>query len=700
MSSVRRLLSALIVVPVMVMGFMPMASEPAEAAGPDDPAPVVDGPALDPDESFVDDTRLVLIPAEGVSQAEIAAKVAEVTGATDLGEADLDAGGELDTAMALTTTDPETSELLAQELAASGLVEAVEYGWQPVTMYHSSPNDPAYLAGDQWALGPFPGGNFSSVWSRLSNAKLPGSAPIADIDTGFQMNHPDAHCGNIKAGHNYGDGGTNVNPTNMGSDGVTYHGTATAGVMAACTDNAIDVAGAGWDQVVWVYKVSNAATGQMTDAALVNAIYGATNDGARVINLSLGFIGSTMPSDLKAAVDYAIAAKVVVVASAGNYGDQSIGGVYNPVVWPAAYTPVISVAALTSTGQVASFSTRNSGVDIAAPGQGIAVLTKDAWTYEAGTSFSSPLVATAAAMLLRFQPNLTPAQVTKALKATARNIGAPASAAGAGALDVLAALDYQHELPAYKPIMKQILLSPSLAGSRFGDVITIRASDGALLRYPSSSNGKLGAAMRIGTGFQNMTMYAPGDWNRDGHNDLIGIDSSGNMFLYAGTGRGYIQAGKKIGHGWSNFTVIPAGDLNRDGNPDLVAINKKTGFLFLYAGNGKGGFKSPYPKIGHGWKSMQVFAAGDLNRDGKNDLLAVSSKGQLLFYPGRGDGTVRAGGQIGHGWTNNYLAAGADLNGDRIADIVGRNNKTGQLNFYRGKGGGTFNKPVQIGSGF
>jgi len=683
----------------MVIGFMPMASEPAEAAGPDDPVIAVDGPALDPDETFVDETRLVLIPAEGVSTEEIAAKVAEVTGTTDLGEADLDAGGELDTVMALTTTDPETSEALAQELAASGLVEAVEYGWQPVPMYHSSPDDPAYLAGDQWALGPFPGGNFSAVWARLSNAKLPGSAPIADIDTGFQMNHPDAQCGNIKAGHNYGDGGTNVNPTNMGSDDVTYHGTATAGVMGACTDNAIDVAGAGWDQVVWVYKVSNAATGQMTDAALVNAIYGATNDGARVINLSLGFIGSAMPSDLKAAVDYAIAAKVVVVASAGNYGNQSVSGVYNPVVWPAAYTPVISVAALTNTGQVASFSTHNSGVDIAAPGQGIAVLTKNAWTYEAGTSFSSPLVATAAAMLLRFQPNLTPAQVTKALTATARDI-APTGKdnfTGAGALDVLAALDYQHDLPPYQPKMKQILVSPSLSGSRYGDVVAVRASDGALLRYPSSASGKLSAGILIGTGFRDMTMYAPGDWNGDGRNDLIGINTAGQMYLYAGTGRGYIKPGVQIGRGLSPYMVIPAGDLTGDRVPDLVAIKKTSGFMYLYANNGKGGFKSPYPQIGHGWRNMTVFAAGDLNRDGKNDLIAINTAGQLFYYPGRGDGTVKTAGQIGRGWKGNYLAAGADLNGDRIADIVGRNNTTGQLNLYRGKGDGTFAAPVPIG---
>jgi len=732
----KRLFSAFVIVPVVMVGFMPLSGEPADAAGVERHRPPHDGPALDPKANNVDGNRLVLIPADGVSQEDIAQKLAEVTASDNLGEADLDGGGSFDTAMAVTTTDLETSQALAQELAAAGLVEAVEYGWKPVPMYSANPNDPVFRAAGQWALGGYPGAGFSTAWPRLSQAGPPGLAPIADLDTGFQMNHPD-RCANIVAGYNYGDDNADVNPTDMGTTATTYHGTATAGVMGACTNNGTDLAGAGWDHQVRIYKISNADTKEMTDTALVNAIYGAVDDGSRVINLSLGFAGSAMPSDLKAAVDYAIAKKVVVVAAAGNYGSTSLEGQLNPVVYPAAYGPVISVAATTSAGTVATFSTHNSGVDLAAPGVGIAVLNKTSWSYQDGTSFSSPLVAAAAALLLRYEPGLTPAQVAKALTASARNVGAPGkdNYTGAGLLDVMAALKYQGDIPkstppakpttppkpsptpppvkkvipakpakrapaVRQPVMQQILLSPSLTGSRYGDVVAVRARDGALMAYPGRAGGKIGAGRRLGTGFQGITLYAPGDWNGDGHNDLLGTDTKGNLYLYAGTGRGYIKPGKKIGHGWSNFTVIPAGDLTGDKNPDLLAIHKKTGFLYLYAGNGKGGFKSPYPKIGHGWKNMQVYAAGDLNRDGKNDLLAVNGKGQLFLYFGNGNGTVRSGGQIGHGWKGNYLAAGTDLNGDRVADIVGRNNKTGRLSFYRGTGGGKFAKAVQIGSGW
>ncbi|MCL1897807.1 MAG: VCBS repeat-containing protein [Micrococcales bacterium] len=125
----------------------------------------------------------------------------------------------------------------------------------------------------------------------------------------------------------------------------------------------------------------------------------------------------------------------------------------------------------------------------------------------------------------------------------------------------------------------------------------------------------------------------------------------------------------------------------------------RTGELFLYAGDGRGGFKYPYPKVGYGWQGYDLYAAGDVTRDGKADILSIDSKGDLYLYAGRGDGTFAKKVQTGNGWKGYDLAAGADLDGDRIADIVGRDG-SGNLYFYKGNGDGSFAKKRLIATGW
>ena len=244
------------------------------------------------------------------------------------------------------------------------------------------------------------------------------------------------------------------------------------------------------------------------------------------------------------------------------------------------------------------------------------------------------------------------------------------------------------------PKMAQIVLSPGLAGGARGDVLAVDAA-GKLLRYPFVAGDKLGAVQSLGSGWAKTRLFAPGDWNRDGKTDLVGITSAGKMMLFKGNGKGGIGAGVEIGHGWNKYNVIPSSDLTGDGINDMLAINQQTGALLLYAGDGKGGFKPGYTQVGHGWKTMQLFPAGDLNGDKKADILGIKADGTLLFYAGRGTGFFKPGVQVGHGWKGMTLAAGADLNGDKKADIVGRT-KDNRLLYYQGVGIGTFAKSKQI----
>ncbi|MDR1824507.1 MAG: S8 family serine peptidase [Bifidobacteriaceae bacterium] len=677
--------------------------EPVQGPGTEAGATEPLGPALDPDDEGVDAERLVVVPAVEVSEDQVEDQVAAAlagTGETATVTITPVPDGEVPL-VEIDASSPEAAEVVAAALAESPLYEALDYGFTPVPLYHSSPNDPAFQKAQQWALGGFPGAGFDGVWTDLGSAKSASSAPVADIDSGFLMSHADA-CSNIIGKYDYGDGDSDVNPTSMGSDADTYHGTATAGVIGACTDNGWAVSGAAWDQHVYVYKISSSYVGAMTDAAMINAIRGATDDGARVINLSVGFVGTAMPSTLKDAIDYAISKGVIVVASAGNYGSATVNNVTNPLVFPAAYDPVISVAATDINAKQASFSTYNSQVDIAAPGASIIVLNAGGYGIEDGTSFAAPHVAAAVGLLLRFNPDLQQAEVKQLLRQSAHDVG-PAGRdiyTGYGVLDVVKLLKLAKEIPASTTAdtidytMEQIVLSPDMDGDGRGEVIAV-TWEGDLRSYPVNADGTLGSYRTLGQSFGSVFIYAPGDWNGDGRADLLARDAQGVLFLFPGDGSGYLYPSTQIGHGWSPFRIIPAGDLTSDGRNDLLAIDD-SGRLWLYAGNGSGGFKTPYPEVGRGWRGLNLYAAGDLNSDGRKDILMLNSVGGLYAYMGRGNGTFGVGRSVGHGWVGNTLATGADLDGDGRADIVGRD-KLGNLYFYKGKGAGTFYAPKRVG---
>jgi thermitase len=149
-----------------------------------------------------------------------------------------------------------------------------------------------------------------------------------------------------------------------------------------------------------------------TDVAISEAILHAKDNGYHVINMSLGGPDS---NTLKNAVDQALAAGMVLVASAGNSYEYS--GISNPylenvpypeVSYPAAYPGVIAVAATDHYDNLASFSNFGSWVDVAAPGTNILSAypsagcggVENCYSWMSGTSMASPIGAGAAALVL------------------------------------------------------------------------------------------------------------------------------------------------------------------------------------------------------------------------------------------------------------------------------------------------------------
>ncbi|MEU2507682.1 FG-GAP-like repeat-containing protein [Streptomyces sp. NPDC007863] len=198
------------------------------------------------------------------------------------------------------------------------------------------------------------------------------------------------------------------------------------------------------------------------------------------------------------------------------------------------------------------------------------------------------------------------------------------------------------------------------------DGLIARDGAGTLWFYGSSTTGRLTKRQAISdTGeWAGTTWTALSSLNADGRTDV----------LEKLVGDLYIEM-LYIGGGWGGYNAfVGAGDLSGDGKGDLLARDS-SGVLYLYKGNGEGDAFASRIRVGSGWGQFnKLFGAGDYNGDGKNDLLARSSTGVLYLYAGTGSATApfAAKKEIGSGWnTYKHLAAAGDLNADGKGDIVG-----------------------------
>lgn len=266
-----------------------------------------------------------------------------------------------------------------------------------------------------------------NAWSF---ARGSASVRVAVVDSGVDVTHPDLAAKVVATRNTHLDNGDVTD--DMG------HGTFVAGVAAAATGNDVGVAGVGWNTRIVAVKVADAA-GVMTDADVAEGIVWAADQGAQVINLSLG---SPVADDLgRDAVRYARDAGALVVASAGNSGQDG-----NPRMYPAAFPGVVAVGATSDGTHRASFSEYGSWVTLAAPGVGVRSTAPMAgsdmfpgrYAVGDGTSFSAPIVAGAAALLWARSATKTAGAVRAALLATAA--ARPGQGLGAGEVRVDRAL--------------------------------------------------------------------------------------------------------------------------------------------------------------------------------------------------------------------------------------------------------------------
>jgi hypothetical protein len=216
------------------------------------------------------------------------------------------------------------------------------------------------------------------------------------------------------------------------------HGTAVASVVGA-PENGVGLVGIYPQSIIRSYDASLGDGTQLPTSEIANGIVAAANAGRSVINISLG--GAADDPVTESAIEHAVRGGSLVVAASGNSGAQG-----NWLSYPGADPHVFTVAATTEADTVADFSTRSPYVDIAAPGVDIPVASAldNSYQKEDGTSFSSPMVAGAAAWLWTVRPDLDASQVAEILRESARDVGPPGydDATGYGILDVAAALNW------------------------------------------------------------------------------------------------------------------------------------------------------------------------------------------------------------------------------------------------------------------
>ncbi|MDQ1491549.1 MAG: hypothetical protein QOJ23_4063, partial [Actinomycetota bacterium] len=191
-----------------------------------------------------------------------------------------------------------------------------------VGKYAETPNDPGYSA--QWAL---PAVNAPAAWSHLHGSSR---IVVADIDSGVDATHPDL-AGRLLPGFNAATGAA----LPAGNSDTEGHGTATAGVIGAATNNGIGLASLGVDTMI--LPIKDGSSRPLASADVAGVRY-AADHGARVINISSG--GPCQDPNYAAAISYAQSKGVLIVASAGN--DAFTGDHVN---YPAAYPGVLAIGA-------------------------------------------------------------------------------------------------------------------------------------------------------------------------------------------------------------------------------------------------------------------------------------------------------------------------------------------------------------------
>ncbi len=307
---------------------------------------------------------------------------------------------------------------------------------EPAGRFAVNPLTGDSLAGRQWYLKKI---DIEAAWQRTQGSS---QIIIGVIDTGIDYHHPDLQGslwkneaevdglpgvdddGNGFVDDSVGwdftdaprfpDAGDYQQPDNDPMDEFgSGHGTQVAGIIAARSGNGIGISGVAPGVRVMNLRAGT-ASGYLEEDDVAQAILYALDNGARIVNMSFGDVA--LSRFLKEIIYYAYGQGLIMVASAGNSGDDRPN-------YPATLSQTISVGASTEQDYIAGFSTFGESLDLIAPGQDIvSTAVNGQYNTVNGTSFSAPMVSAVAGLILSLHPDYDAERIRNVLKTTADDI--------------------------------------------------------------------------------------------------------------------------------------------------------------------------------------------------------------------------------------------------------------------------------------
>ena len=303
----------------------------------------------------------------------------------------------------------------------------------PSNVFPQTDTDPQ---GDRWRLDLI---KAPAVWAQGDTGQ---GVTVAVLDGGVDYTHldlrqniwtnpreisgngiDDDHNGFIDDVHGWNFINQNNDPNDSIYDG---HGTHVAGIIAAA-NNGFGVTGVAYNAKIMPVKVIEGA--DTADTNVANGIRYAVQNGAKVINISLGKEpGAPVSADLQTAMQFANQAGAVIVIAAGNRR-QKMGAIApdNPADYAASQGIGIAVGAIDINHKLA-IDSNPAGIDrlpyVVAPGVDVrSTVPGNSYTTYSGTSMAAPHVAGVVALMLSANPRLTPAQVSEILMGTGDRTG-------------------------------------------------------------------------------------------------------------------------------------------------------------------------------------------------------------------------------------------------------------------------------------
>ncbi|GAA4732571.1 hypothetical protein GCM10023350_15000 [Nocardioides endophyticus] len=239
-------------------------------------------------------------------------------------------------------------------------------------------------------------------------------------------------------------------------------------------------------------------------------------------------------------------------------------------------------------------------------------------------------------------------------------------------------------------------LESDIASTPHPDLVARRISDGQVYVIPTGGLTNLAGPVAAATGLaaKDRTVVSP-DLTGDGIPDLIVQPTKGAAKVRPGTGVGTFGAPvSKIGRLRGHNLLTAIGDVNRDGRNDLVARVPSTGRLDVLLGKSGGGFA--VRRLSAAWGRYNLLTSiGDVNGDGRADLLARDTSGKLWMHAGNGKGRFRKAVALPGAWRSYSSISGlGDFTGDGRPDLFVRKRANGYGFVLPSRGNGRFGQKL------